>query len=161
MQLINQFKEIYRKFWEKRNKPDIIKHNYNIPSNIKNSLKFRVVDCWDDEWTMAEIYALEWPAYPLENYWVWFWASPKHVDWLIIVWAISKNMKNAVLNAWERIPEPKIIVALWDKAINWDDRFKEIAGSVKQIFKKQQIINIPWSPPKAQEIFSLLVSLTK
>jgi len=45
MKLINQFKEIYRKFGEKRNKPDIIKHKYNITSDIKNSLKFRVVDC--------------------------------------------------------------------------------------------------------------------
>lgn len=161
MKLINQIKEIFRKFREKRNKPDIIKHKYNIPSNIKKSLKFRVVDWWDDEWTMAELYALEWPAYPLENYWVWFWASPKHVDWLIIVWAITKNMKNPILNAWERIPEPKILIALWDKAISWDDRFKEISGSVKDIFKNEQVIEIPWNPPKAQDIFSLLVSLTK
>jgi len=161
MKLIQQFKEIYRKSQEKRNIPDILKHNYNIPSNIKKSLKFRVVDSWDDEWTMAELYALEWPAYPLENYWIWFSASPKHVDWLIVVWVITKNMKNSVVNAWERVPEPKILIALWDKAINWDDRFKEVSWWVKHIFKKQQVINIPWNPPKAQDIFSLLVSLTK
>ncbi len=161
MKLINQIKEISRKFTEKRNSPDTIKHNYIIPKQIKKSLKFRVVDAWDDEGTMAELYALEWPAYPLENYWIWFWASPKHVDWLIIVWAITKNMKQATMNAWERVPEPKILIALWDKAISWDKRFNEIAWSVKDIFPNEQVIEIPGNPPKAQTIFSYLVSLTK
>jgi len=161
MDLIKYTKEVSRKFTEKRNTPDKIINKYNIPIELKKSLKFRVVDAWDDEWTLSELYALEWPAYPLDNYWIDFWASPKHVDWLIIVWAISKNMKEPIKNAWDKILEPKILVALWDKAIFWDDRFKEVVWWVKDIFSDRQIIKIPWNPPKAQDIFSHLVSLTK
>ena len=161
MKLFYLIKEIWRKFTEKREIPDSIECKYKIPQELKKSLKFRVVDAGDDEWTMAELYALEWPAYPLENYWISFGASPKHVDWLIVVGATTKNMKDAVVDAWSKIPSPKILVALGDKAINWDDRFTEVFWSVKDIFPNEQIIEIPWNPPSAKTIFSYLVSLTK
>ena len=154
-------KEITRKFFEKREQPEKIQWEFQVPKELKKSLKFRVVDGWDDEWTMVELYALEGPAYPLENYWISFWASPKHVDGHIIVGAITKNMKEPIRDAWSKIPLPKILVALWDKAINGDSRFQEIVGWVKDVFPNENIIEIPWNPPSAKTIFSYLVALTK
>jgi|GEM_PF-3287158 len=97
-----------------------------LPNILKKSLKLRVVDSGDDEGTMAELYALEGPQYSLESYGVFFTASPKHADGIVVVGAVTKNMKAALQSAYNLTPNPKIVIACGDKAINGDKRFPEV-----------------------------------
>lgn len=98
-----------------------------MPALMRKSLKLRVVDAGDDEGLMAELYALEGPQYSLESYGIFFTASPKHADGILVVGAITHNMKDAVKSAYDVIPNPKIIIACGDKAIHGDKRFQEVA----------------------------------
>jgi Ni,Fe-hydrogenase III small subunit len=93
---------------------------------LQKSLKLRVVDAGDDEGTMAELYALEGPQYSLESYGIFFTASPKHADGVVVVGAITKNMKAALQSAYDLTPHPKVVIACGDKAIHGDKRFPEV-----------------------------------
>ena len=155
---ISLFKEFLNKLKEKSKKPYKVSLKQFAPSILQKSLKLRVIDSWDDEWTMAELYALEWPNYSVQAYWIDFVASPKHSDWIVIVGAIPQNMQQAVLDAYKIIAEPKIVIACWDKAINWDKRFTNCLWA-KDLLKVD--LEIPWNPPSAIDIFSYLASYTK
>ena len=123
-------------------------------SILKKSLSLRVVDAGDDEGTMAELYALESPEYSTERAGIHIVASPKHADGLVIVGAITDNMKKAVLDAYEVIPEPKIVIACGDRAIHGDTRFYGAQTGARDILRID--IEIPGNPPRAIEIFSHL-----
>jgi Ni,Fe-hydrogenase III small subunit len=108
---------------------------------------------------MAELWSLESPNYSLESYNISFTASPKHADWIFVVWWVSKNMKQALIEAYAVVPEPKVVIACWDKAINWDSRFNEISWSVKSIIWKVDL-EIPGNP-SSKDIFNYLVNFVK
>ncbi len=59
METTSVLKEMLNKLGEKKVKPYPVKLAKHAPALLKNSLKLRVVDCGDDEATMAELYALE------------------------------------------------------------------------------------------------------
>lgn len=155
----NLFKEIINKMLQKRVKADKIALNSYAPDILCKSLKLRVVDSGDDESTMAELYALEWPAYSVQSYGIDFVASPKHADWIVVVGSIPQNMQQATRDAYKVIQEPKIVIAIWDGAINGDSRFtnclsaREVLGHVD--------LEIPGNPATAKEILSYLASFTK
>lgn len=153
------FKEIINKILQKRVKPRNIELKQYAPDILCKSLKLRVVDSWDDESTMAELYALEWPAYSIQSYWIDFVASPKHADWIVIVWSIPQNMQQATIDAYKVIQEPKVVIAIWDYAINWDQRFTNCKSAREVLWKVD--LEIPWNPPEAKEIFSYIASYTK
>lgn len=144
---------------QKRVKADKVELSSFAPDILCKSLKLRVIDSWDDESTMAELYALEWPAYSIQSYGIDFVASPKHADWVVIVWSIPQNMQNAVRDAYKVIQEPKVIIALWDWAINWDSRFTNCL-SAKEVLGHTDL-EIPGNPATAKEILSYLASYTK
>lgn len=153
------FKEIINKLTQKRVKPEQIKLESFAPDILCKSLKLRVVDSWDDESTMAELYALEWPAYSVQSYGIDFVASPKHADWIVIVWSIPQNMQQATLDAYKVIQEPKVVIAIWDYAINGDTRFTNCKSAKELLWKVD--LEIPGNPATAKEIFSYLASFTK
>lgn len=156
---ISLIKETINKFkYTKKKKPYKIDLKYFAPKILQRSLKLRVVDAWDDEWTMAELYALEWPEFSIQSYWIDFVASPKHADWILIVWSIPKNMQLAVLDTYNIITQPKIVIACWDKAIHWDNRFENCLW-VKNLINVD--LSIHWNPPTALDIFSYLLCFTK
>jgi len=159
MSFINITKEVFTKFRNKKVKPEKIKLDAKCPKILKKSLKLRCIDVGDDEGIMAELYSLEWPRYSLESYNISFTASPKHADWIFVVWAVSKNMKKALIEAYKVVPEPKVVIACWDKAINWDNRFWEICGSVEDVLWKVDL-KIPGNP-SSKDIFNYLVNFVK
>ncbi len=159
METTSVLKEMLNKLGEKKVKPYPVKLAKHAPALLKNSLKLRVVDCGDDEATMAELYALEWPAYSVESYGIWFTASPKHADGVVIVGALAHNMLEATKNAVELTPNPKVIIALGDKAIAWDKRFAGVAWGAHDFFNVD--LDIPGNPPKAIDILSYLVSFVQ
>lgn len=131
-----------------------VKTKKEVLDVVRKSFSIRVVDAWDDEWTMVELYALESPEYSTESVWLHVVASPKHWDALLIVWAIADNMKQAVLDAYDSTPHPKVVIACWDKAINWDKRFYGAKTWVRDILPVD--LEIPGNPPKAIDIYSYI-----
>jgi len=144
---------------QKRVKADKVELSSFAPDILCKSLKLRVIDSWDDESTMAELYALEGPAYSIQSYGIDFVSSPKHADWVVIVGSIPQNMQNAVRDAYKVIQEPKVIIALWDGAINGDSRFTNCL-SARDVLGKVDL-EIPGNPATAKEILSYLASFTK
>jgi len=159
MSFINITKEVFTKFWNKKVKAEKIELKNKVPKELKKSLKLRCVDVWDDEWIMAELYSLESPNYSLESYNISFTASPKHADGLFVVWAVTKNMKKALKDAWEVVPEPKVLIACGNKSINWDDRFEK-CKSVEEVLWRKADLEIPWNP-SSKDIFNYLVNFIK
>jgi len=159
MSFINITKEIFTKFKCKKIVPEKIFLKNKAPKVLKKSLKLRCIDAGDDDWIMAELGSLEWPQFSLESYNISFTASPKHADWVFVVWWITKNMKQALIDAFDVIPEPKVVIACWDRAIKWDERFWEIIWWVKDVLWKVDL-EIPWSPD-SKTIFNYLVNFVK
>lgn len=158
MYIFNFIKEFLAKTHDKWIKPSSIKIQGSMPTILKKSLKLRVVDAGDDEGTMAELYALEGPQYNLESYGIFFTASPKHADGIMVVGAVTKNMKAAIQSAYDLIPNPKIVIACGDKAIYGDKRFPEVVWWAKDVLWKVDL-EIPGNPPSAKDILDYIVSL--
>ena len=47
-----------------------------------------------------------------------FTASPRHADGLLVTGPVTENMKEALLKAYEAVPEPKIVIAVGSCAIS-------------------------------------------
>ena len=159
MLFIDITKEVFTKFRSKKIKVDRVNLNKKTPKLLRKSLKLRCIDVWDDEGIMAELYSLESPNYSLESYNISFTASPKHADWILVVWAVTKNMEKALIDAYSVIPEPKVIIACGDKAINWDNRFSGVVWSVKDVLGHVDL-EIPGNP-SSKDIFNYLVNFVK
>jgi len=159
MSFINITKEVFTKFKNKKVKAEKIKLENKAPKVLKKSLKLRCIDVGDDEGIMAELYSLEAPNYSLESYNISFTASPKHADWILVVGAVTQNMKQALIEAYNVVPEPKVIIACGDKAINWDKRFSDVVGSVRDVLGHVDL-EIPGNP-SSKDIFNYLVNFVK
>ena len=158
MSFLNVTKEVFTKFRCKKAKVEKLNVKNKVPKELRKSLKLRCIDVGDDEGIMTELYSLEWPKFSLESYNISFTASPKHADGVFVVWAVTKNMEKALKDAYEVVPEPKVIIACGDKAINGDNRF-ENSKSVKDVLWKIDL-EIPGNPT-SKDIFNYLVNFIK
>lgn len=153
-------RDFFYKLAIKYKKPTITTISPEIPQILKKSLSLRVVDWWSDEWLVAEFNSLSSPNYSLWAYWIHITASPKHADGLVILGPVAKNMQTAILQAYEVISSPKIIIAVWKHSLDWNPQFPTTIG-VKDLFPKEHIYHITWDQISAQDVFDYLVSLTK
>lgn len=157
MYSINFIKELRAKCHDGTYTPKQIHIKQSAPSLLRRSFKMRIVDAGDDEATMAELYALEWPHFSMESYGIFVTASPKHADAIMVVWAVTQNMMNALKSSYDLTPSPKVIIACWDRAIHGDPRFPEVVGWAKDVLWSVDL-EIPWNPPSARDILDHLVS---
>ena len=97
----------------------------------------------------------------MERFGISFAASPRHADMLMVTGPVSHNMAKALKLTYEAIPDPKIVVALGDGAID-SGIFKgsyAIAGGVNAVIPVH--FSIPGDPPSPKQIIcSLLHILT-
>jgi Ni,Fe-hydrogenase III small subunit len=85
---------------------------------FKGSLAIRQVDAGSDNACEQELVALSNSFYDVERFGIHFVASPRHADMLMITGPISRNMADAVKKSYDATPDPKIVVAVGDDAIN-------------------------------------------
>ena len=90
----------------------------NIKKLFRGSLAIREVDTGSDACCEQELTALGNAYYDIERFGIHFVASPRHADMLMVTGAVSRNMKNALIRTYEATPNPKIVVAVGDDAIN-------------------------------------------
>ncbi|MEK7288525.1 MAG: NADH-quinone oxidoreductase subunit B family protein, partial [Elusimicrobiota bacterium] len=82
------------------------------------SLHIREVDAGSCNGCELEITALASPVYDIERFGVHFVASPRHADVLLVTGPVTRQMELALKKTYEATPEPKIVIATGDCAIN-------------------------------------------
>ena len=85
---------------------------------FRGSLAIREVDAGSTNACEQELTALGNSYYDVERFGIHFVASPRHADMLMVTGPVSRNMKEALIRTYEATPDPKIVVAVGDDAID-------------------------------------------
>lgn len=132
------------------------KINKKVKNLFHGSLAIRAVDAGSTNAEEQELTALSNAFYDSERFGIHFVASPRHADMLLVTGPVSRNMAQGLKKTYEATPEPKIVVAVGDDAID-GGIFK---GSYAVYDGVHNVIpvhfQIPGDPPSAKTI---LVSL--
>lgn len=101
-------------------RPDIdpIRVSDALKKHFGRSLKLRSVSAGGCNGCEMELNALGNVNFDMGRYGIDFVASPRHADGLVISGPITRNMAEALLIAWEAIPEPKLVIAVGACAIS-------------------------------------------
>jgi Ni,Fe-hydrogenase III small subunit len=126
---------------------------------FRGSLAIREVDAGSTNACEQELTALGNAYYDVERFGVHFVASPRHADMLMVTGAVSRNMKEALIRTYEAAPDPKIVVAVGDDAIN--------GGIFKGSYAAEDGVNkvipvdfqIPGDPPSPKTIICHLLKI--
>lgn len=146
-----------------REQIEILEVGQKIQDKVKRlfrgSLAIRQVDAGSDNACEQELVALSNSFYDVERFGIHFVASPKHADMLMVTGPVARNMAEALRRAYESVPDPKIVVAVGDDAID-GGIFK---GSYAVYDGVNSVIpvdfNIPGNPPSPKEILIHLLNI--
>jgi Ni,Fe-hydrogenase III small subunit/ferredoxin len=82
------------------------------------SLKLRQVSAGGDGSAEADLNVLATVVFDLGRFGVQFVASPRHADGIVVTGPVTENMKSALLETYEAVPAPKIVIAVGAAAIS-------------------------------------------
>lgn len=122
------------------------------------SLHIREVDAGSCNGCELEISALENPYYDMERFGLHIVASPRHADCLLVTGPVTRNMAEPLRRTYEATPEPKIVIAIGDCAINcgvFKDSYAVI-GSVDKVIPVNVVV--PGCPPEPVDILCGILS---
>ena len=126
---------------------------------FQGSLAIREVDTGSDNSCEQELTALGNPYYDVERFGIHFVASPRHADMLMVTGAVSRNMREALVKTYEATPEPKIVVAVGDDAID-GGIFRGSYGVLDGVDKVIPVdYSIPGDPPSPTTILRHLLKI--
>lgn len=128
---------------------------------FRQSLAIREVDTGSCNACEMEMNALLNPVYDAERFGIHVAASPRHADALVVTGPVTVNMERALKDVHKQTPDPKIVIALGDCAINCG-MFKgsyAVTGPVERHIPVD--IRIPGCPPRPAEILEALSELRK
>ena len=128
---------------------------------FKRSLAIREVDTGSCNACEMEMSALLNPVYDADRFGIHIAASPRHADALVVTGPVTVNMERAVKDVYRQTPDPKIVIALGDCAINCGI-FKgsyAVTGPVERHIPVD--VRIPGCPPRPAEILAALSELRK
>ena len=120
------------------------------------SLTIREVDTGSCNACEMEMNALANPIYDIERFGVHIAASPRHADALVVTGPVTVNMERALKDVHKQIPDPKLVIALGDCAINCGV-FKgsyAVTGPVDRHIPVD--VRISGCPPRPAEILKAL-----
>lgn len=126
---------------------------------FKRSLAIREVDTGSCNACEMEMNALLNPVYDAERFGIHIAASPRHADALVVTGPVTVNMERALKDAYRQTPDPKIVIALGECAINCGV-FKgsyAVTGPVGRHIPVD--LHIPGCPPRPSEILEALSEL--
>jgi Ni,Fe-hydrogenase III small subunit len=128
---------------------------------FKQSLAIREVDTGSCNACEMEMNALMNSVYDAERFGIHIAASPRHADALVVTGPVTVNMERAVKDVHKHMPDPKIVIALGDCAMNCG-MFKgsyAVTGPVERHIPVD--VRIPGCPPRPAEILEVLAELRK
>ncbi len=164
------------RFWNKRLKtgilteaPDIDEELAALRKSLKDevkkkfagSLAIRMVDSGSCNACEAECNALSNPYYDLERLGIYFVASPRHADVMLLSGLMTFNMTPHVLDAYEQMPEPKWVITLGDCPAMQAPFEKTFAINAPATEHLPVAHHIPGCPPAPDEIIRGLLAFLK
>jgi len=164
-------------FWNRRMKSGILTESPELDNELKSiqkeitdkvkrkfagSLAIRMVDSGSCNACEAECNALSNPYYDLERLGIYFVASPRHADVMLISGLMTYNMTPHVLDAYKQMPEPKWVVTLGECPVMQAPFEKNFAINAPVEGQLPVAHHIPGCPPSPKEIIEgLLIFLSK
>ncbi|MGE0274990.1 MAG: NADH-quinone oxidoreductase subunit B family protein [Nitrospiraceae bacterium] len=126
---------------------------------FRRSLTIREVDTGSCNACEMEMNALVNPVYDAERLGLHIAASPRHADALVVTGPVTVNMEKALKDVYKQTPDPKIVIALGDCAIDCGV-FKgsyAVTGPVDRHIPVD--VRIPGCPPRPAAILAALAAL--
>ncbi|KKU78836.1 MAG: HycG protein [Parcubacteria group bacterium GW2011_GWA2_47_7] len=143
--------------------PSILRAGASLAPGVQElfhrSLSIREVDAGSTAAEEEELKSLSNAYYDCERFGIHFVASPRHADMLVVTGPVTRNMEDALRRTYEATPEPKIVVAVGDGAID-GGIFKNsyaIIGGVDKVIPVN--FYIPGNPPSPKAILRSLLEI--
>jgi Ni,Fe-hydrogenase III small subunit len=128
-----------------------------LKNMFRGSLAIRVVTAGSSNACEQELVALSNSFYDVERFGVHFVASPRHADLLMVTGPVSRNMRDALIRTYEAMPEPRLVIAVGDDAIN-GGIFRDSYGVCNGVHNVLPVnYQIPGDPPSPPQIISSLL----
>lgn len=134
-----------------------------LQSSIKKlfggSLAIREVAAGSNNAEEQELTALTNVYYDIERFGISFVASPRHADMLFVTGPMSRNMVQGLRHTYEATPDPKLVVAIGDSAIDggiYRDSYA-VYNSVEEIIPVD--FKIPGDPPSPKVVLAALLQI--
>lgn len=125
-----------------------------------HSLSIRHLDAGSCNGCEVEIGMLGSPYFMLEHLGFKFVASPRHADLLLVTGPVSIHMKQALVDTFEAMPSPKLVVSVGDCGLDCGI-FRgsyAVAGGVSEVVPVD--LHIPGCPPEPMDLIRGLMTVT-
>ncbi len=142
--------------------PDLAQHSKNhFKKLFGRSLQLRQVSAAGCNSCEADTNVLNTPFFDLSRFGIDFVASPRHADGIHVTGPISRNMRQALLDTYDAVPSPKVVIASGCCSISggpfWGS--EEISGDLNAIIPVD--LYIPGCPPHPLTTLHALLSFFK
>ncbi len=130
------------------------------PRALRGSAQCRHVDVGSCNGCEVEIGQAFGPVYDADRYGVRLVASPRHADVLLVTGVVTHNMADALARTVEATPEPRVVVAVGDCAIDGGllaGGFG-VRGTVADLTRVD--LTVPGCPPEPDAIVAALRRVT-
>jgi len=164
------------RFWNKRAQTGIVTEHPEIDEEMRRlrqslkdevakkfagSLAIRMVDSGSCNACEAECNALSNPYYDLDRLGIYFVASPRHADVMLLSGLMTFNMTPHVLDAYKQMPEPKWVITLGDCPAMAAPYEKTFAINAPAEAHLPIAHHIPGCPPEPIEIIKGLLAFLR
>jgi Ni,Fe-hydrogenase III small subunit/ferredoxin len=124
---------------------------------LRRSVHVRHVDAGSDGSEEWEVQALLGPVYDIHRLGVFFTASPRHADVLLVTGAGTADMSGPLRTTYEGMPDPRVVIAVGTDAVSGgllSDSLTGVDGTVPVD------VWVPGSPPSPFAILNALLIAT-
>ncbi len=128
--------------------PDLARHSkQHFKKLFGRSLQLRQVSAAGCNACEADLNVLATPFFDLARFGINFVASPRHADAIVVTGPVSRNMKTALLQTYEAVPEPRVVIAVGSCTIMGGPFYgsPEVASGLESILPVD--LFIPGCPP--------------
>jgi Ni,Fe-hydrogenase III small subunit len=131
---------------------EVIRRTARLPRDTPRSVAIRHVDAGSCNGCEHERRASLGPVYDLQRFGLAITASPRHADVLLVTGPVTTRMRDALLAAYDAMPDRRLVAALGDCALACgvlgDPR--EMLGALERVLPVA--MRIPGCPPTPSEI---------